>query len=222
MRQHLCFYNILEVIPALKEEIATYGDLVEYGRANSRDIGKACREIIGLSFQLFDWYDRDEMLKENGLSKEFCEADFADRMNLTPVNPGTAIKYDISGVLRPYLNEHGYLSYTYSERIYYQISPIIYLLRSYPNTRQAFMSVWDPNEDIDALEIDRVPCSIGYHFLIRNDKLIMIYIMRSLEISRCLGNDLYTASKMLEYVAEQVGVAPGYIQFNIGSAHIFE
>jgi thymidylate synthase len=219
----LIFNNTVDVIPTLRREIEVYGEYVDNDQVNAVKTTKKCKELLGVSFQIIDWSDRDETLRKNELNKLFCDRDVEDRLSPFPVNPGTAIKFDTAGVLKPYINKDtGRLRYTYSERLWYQIDNIIRLLRDKPGTRQAFMAVWDPKEDVAVLERERVPCSIGYHFLIRGNKLIMLYSMRSLEVDKCLGNDMYTASKMLEYIADQVGVEPGYIQFNVGSLHIFE
>jgi thymidylate synthase len=160
------------------------------------------------------------MIDSLGLSREFVRLDFLDRISPKPVNPGRAIEADEVGVLSKFLHD-GLLDYTYSERLCNQYQFIIDLLIEHPNTRQAYMSVWDKAIDINRLEKMRVPCSLGYHFFIRDNKLVMIYSMRSLEVTKCLGNDIFTASLMLQYIANQVGVDYGYIQFHIGSMHIF-
>lgn len=215
------FTNTKEVIPTLKAEIELNGDVFSVNRINSVDTNKLCKELLGFQFRILDWSDREETLRINGLNKLFLDHDFRDRITYPGVNPGVAVKFDTSGVLKPYLDPEGLLSYTYSERMSYQYGRIITILQDKPYTRQAFISVWDAYDDINKLETERVPCSIGYQFILRDSKLNMIYTMRSLEVSICLGNDMYTASKLLEYIASKVGVDTGFIQFNIGSMHIF-
>jgi len=162
------------------------------------------------------------MMAENGLSVVFAETDLQDRLSAHPVNPGKAVQFDEVGVLKNYLLPDGTLRYTYSERMYYQIDSIVDILKTHPETRQAYLSIWDPISDITALEQERVPCSLGYHFLLRNGKLNMLYLMRSLEVTKCLGNDIYTSTRLLEEIAQGVGVEPGFVQFMVGSMHIFE
>jgi len=215
------FTNTRDIIQTLKEELELNGREVLVSSGNSTGKTKTCLELLGATFTIIDWSDRKEMMQQNGLNPLFAEYDFKDRILYPPVNPGKAIEFDTTGVLKPYLNDKGRLDYTYSERISYQFEPIIRALKEKQTTRQAFMAVWDPNEDVDNIERRRVPCSIGYQFFIRDNQLHMIYLMRSLEVSKCLGNDIYTSSRILEYVADKVGVDNGYLQFFASSLHLF-
>lgn len=222
---YLEFNDTKSVVPTLKSELLLNGSTFGTARRNAVEAKGTCRELIGVSFRIYDWSDRDEMLKLNHLNKVFLDLDVQDRLDMTTVagnNPGKAVAMDTSGVLKPYLNEAGKLRYTYSERMYYQIQPIIDLLKEHPDTRQAYLSIWDPEQEKDVFERDRVPCSLGYHFLVRDGKLVMLYYMRSLEVTTCMGNDIYTASKVLEFFADQIGVEPGYIEFMVSSLHFFE
>jgi thymidylate synthase len=233
----LVFLNSSKVIPELKQEFEFYygpdeekveikegrkGDTVL--RVNSRELEQKVeyQEMIGVAFQIINWEDREYMLKANGLSLEFANQDFLDRIGPEPVNPGKAVELDESGVLKPYLDEEGKFSYTYSERMCYQLPRIIQLLKDYPDTRQAYMAIWQLDRDVDKLESGRVPCSLGYHFFLRDGELSMLYSMRSLEVSTCIGYDIYTSSRLLEYVAEAVGAKVGFLQFWVGSLHRFK
>ena len=181
-----------------------------------------CHEEIGVNFRILNWEDRAEMMEANGLSVAFAEFDVQDRLSPLPVNPGKAIGLDTTGVLRDHLRQDGRLDYTYSERMWYQINIIVDLLKRKPETRQAFISIWDSKEDITNLESKRVPCSIGFHFLLRNGRLNLVYSMRSLEVTKCLGNDIYTSTRLLEEIAARVGVEVGTVTFSVGSLHILE
>lgn len=218
----LHFKNTRETMSHLGPHIRNTAGVIEVSAGNSSGRTRKCHEYLGLMFSIDDWSDRAEMMQENGLSVVFAEADFNDRMGAEPVNPGKAVQFDEIGVLKNWLKPDGTLTYTYSERMYYQLPLIIQLLKEHPSTRQAFMSIWNPTEDSPNFEKDRVPCSIGFHFLIREERLSLIYYMRSLEVTKCLGNDIYTSSRMLETVAQRVGVLPGKLIFSIGSAHVFE
>jgi thymidylate synthase len=224
----LVFTTSRDAVKKLREEVEMIHKLQSEReprathRVNSRELsGVDYKEILGVTFTILDPSDREFMLKENGLSLEFAEKDFEDRVFGPSKNPGEAIKYDTTGVLKPYLEEDGKFSYTYSERMHYQLPKIIALLREYPDTRQAFLSIWDPQIDSSRLEKRRVPCSIGYHFFLRYNELHMLYLMRSLCVNKNLGYDIYTASRLLDYVAKELGVRPRFLQFWAGSLHIF-
>lgn len=219
----LVFTSTCKALSNLKQAVAQAPNshTFEASGGNSTGVKRLCTEAMGLSFCITDWSDRAKMMADNGLSVVFAEADFEDRMSKEPVNPGVAVKFDSVGVLKNYLQSDGKLAYTYSERMYYQIDKIVTLLRDHPETRQAFLSIWDPEIDSDNFETTRVPCSIGFHFLLREGKLNLVYYMRSLEVTQCVGNDIYTSSRMIEAVAEELGVKPGTLTFCVGSAHFF-
>lgn len=220
--QKLQFNNTRDVIPTLRSELLSKGFCFRASKGNSTGRRAICRELIGVNFEILSWQDRAEMMQENGLSTTFAEFDVLDRLCPTPVNPGKAVQVDTVGVLKDHLNPDGKLDYTYSERMWYQIPKITRVLIEEPVTRQAFISVWDPRVDINNLEVARVPCSIGFHFLRRNGKLNLVYLMRSLEVTKCLGNDIYTSSRLLEVIAERIAAETGTITFSVGSLHLFE
>ena len=219
----LTFASSCQALSNLKQAVAQAPNSHTFEASGGNSTGKrrVCTEALGLSFCITDWSDRAKMMADNGLSVVFAEADFEDRMSKTPVNPGQAVKFDSVGVLKNYLQPDGKLAYTYSERMCDQLAPVVKLLREHPDTRQAFLSIWDPDKDMPNFETSRVPCSIGFHFLIRDGKLNLVYYMRSLEVTQCVGNDIYTSSRMIEAIAEELGVGIGILTFCVGSAHFF-
>lgn len=212
------------MLDSLAEGIKVNGRVVNSTRVNSKEDSRVCKELIGASFYLGEWADLKEAMIARGFSPEFAEADFQDRFY--SINPGTAIDLDPTGVLKNHLNDEGRLAYTYGERLFYQWSHLIEYLKKEPYGRQGLMTVWDPYLDIFQLDNKRVPCSIGYQFFIRDfggkKKLQMIYYIRSCDILGCFPNDIYTASRTIEYIAEAVGAEPSLIVFMVGSLHYFE
>jgi thymidylate synthase-like protein len=75
------------------------------------------------------------------------------------------------------------------------------LIRS-PNTRQAFLPVWFP-EDTGANQNQRVPCTIGYHFMIRDGKLTTRYYIRSCDAYRHLSNDVWLAAMLGAWIVQR-------------------
>jgi hypothetical protein len=73
-------------------------------------------------------------------------------------------------------------------------------------TRQAFLPVWFP-EDTGSEENVRVPCTIGYHFIVRPsgvdgapDRLHIVYFMRSCDYVRYLRDDIYMAGRLGQWM----------------------
>lgn len=133
--------------------------------------------------------------------------------------------------------------YTYSERImkpvYFngtvmpKIRAIIQLLKSDQDTRKAVLNIYGTdnyNEDEDSDHYDgsrRIPCSMYYDFLIRQngkgEKVLHIcYHQRSSDFVTHFGNDVYLAWRLMEYVAKEVGVKPGYLYHTIDSLHSYK
>lgn len=83
------------------------------------------------------------------------------------------------------------------------LKDVVDLLKREPLTRQAFLPVWFP-EDTGATAGQRVPCTLGYHFIIRENKLHMVYYLRSCEIYRHFKNDVYMAMRLGQWVRNQV------------------
>lgn len=112
------------------------------------------------------------------------------------------------------------------------LSDLVQLLADHPTTRQAFIPIWWPIDGKMA-EKERVPCTIGYHFLLRDGMLHCHYFMRSCDAMRHLPDDLYMAARLTQWMCEQLndywrannhfaGLQPGRLVMQITSLHIFE
>lgn len=115
---------------------------------------------------------------------------------------------------------------------------LIELLLERPNTRQAFLPIWFP-EDLMASRLnERVPCTLGYHFTLRKNKLTCRYFMRSCDFFRYFRDDVYMAARLTQYIAETLAteqvanagseqavdspIRPGNLVMHISNLHIFE
>lgn len=94
---------------------------------------------------------------------------------------------------------------------YGDLRDVVRLLALDHTTRQAYLPVWFP-EDTGATDSNdhpiRVPCSLGYHFMIRNGHLSCRYYIRSMDAYRHMTNDIYMASRLMQWVAENVNAYP--------------
>ena len=86
---------------------------------------------------------------------------------------------------------------------YGDLADVVAQLQREPLTRQAFLPIFHP-EDTGATAGQRVPCTLGYHFIIRENKLHMVYYLRSCEIYRHFKNDIYMAMRLAQWVRNQV------------------
>lgn len=161
--------------------------------------------VNNLSLEILAHDDRDKVIKDDKTFK-FLMDEFQERLSVTPINPGVAWKQEKdrwSQYLKYDKDEKviGF-SYSYSERMYNQLQVIKELFKNKPDTRQAYLSIWDSNKDVPMLEKDRVPCTIGYHFKKVDNEFRMLTIMRSWEMDYCVPNDIWLSSKLAEHVFE--------------------
>lgn len=99
---------------------------------------------------------------------------------------------------------------------YGDLNDVVDLLVRSPLTRQAFLPVWFP-EDTGATEGQRVPCTLGYHFMQRGGRLSCRYYIRSCDAYRHLSNDVWLAAMLTDWVAEKVNErSSGILHFRNG------
>jgi hypothetical protein len=114
---------------------------------------------------------------------------------------------------------------------YGDLSDVVDLLVRSPLTRQAYLPVWFP-EDTGAHHGQRVPCTLGYHFMQRGGRLTCRYYIRSCDVYRHLSNDVYLAGMLTKWICDQVSKAttyteapihfrPGGLVMHISSLHAF-
>lgn len=163
-----------------------------------------------------------------GVIQPWADAEFEERVwdpfkNGDFINPGKAweLRKDI---WTEYMHD-GKMAYTYNERIWQndQLTKIIERLKEDHDSRQLWLSIWNPNTDTDKLGgISRVPCSLGYNFQFRDGKLNMHYVMRSCDFNTHFINDVYLAIKLLEYVANEVEMEVGSFTHTMFSLHVYK
>ena len=153
-------------------------------------------------------------------SQPWADAEFEERIYPKKINPGRAWEHR-KEVWAEFLHD-GRFAYTYNGRMYFQLRTIIHELRQHPNSRQLYLSIWDPSIDPKQLGgQSRVPCSLGYLIQQREGKINLTYTMRSCDFHTHLQNDLYLATRLMEYIADAVEVQPGNLTHFIGSLHVY-
>jgi thymidylate synthase len=67
--------------------------------------------------------------------------------------------------------------------------------------------MWNPDKDMVPSKLgggNRIPCTLNWQFMIRNDRLHCVYHMRSSNFFEHLPIDLICAAGMMKYVVEQL------------------
>lgn len=209
------------------------------------------RELLNCSFQMKIPRTREALVAEVQPSLPWAEAHFAERVSGIPHNPPP------SHTLWPYGQKsnaehltHGKFSHTYPERMWPKdalrathgdaigirfragdLQDLVRLLIDHPNTRQAYLPIWFPEDLTAANRGERVPCTLGYHFLAREGRLNLTYFIRSCDLVRFFRDDVYMACRLAQWVVGKIhdhhkpidpGLKPGNLTMHIVSLHCFE
>lgn len=110
---------------------------------------------------------------------------------------------------------------------YGDLNDVIKLMVDDPYTRQAYLPVWFPEDTGGGSK--RTPCTIGYHFLMRDGKLDVTYHIRSCDFYKHFRNDVYFTVRLLLWVLQRARsidpawreVTVGQFVMQIGSLHVF-
>lgn len=183
-----------------------------------------------------------------GADTKWAEEHFQERISGNPTNPGESYKRWPYNTFKPendpYTDGEKF-SHTYQERFWpkmanvedkgyyalegirYQVgdlNDVIKQLKENPLTRQAYLPIFFP-EDTGAVHKQRVPCTLGYYFWIKDGRLWCNYIIRSCDILRHFRNDIYLAARLMQYVGNQVmgkSYRLGKLEFICFNLHVFE
>lgn len=117
---------------------------------------------------------------------------------------------------------------------YGDLDDVVTLLARDPLTRQAFLPIWFP-EDTGGGN-GRAPCTLGYHFIMRDGKLDITYYIRSCDYVRHFRDDIYLTTRLLLWMLDKLraddatrppeyrkwaNVVPGTFVMHITSLHLF-
>ena len=228
------YINAEEMIEETKRDLAEMGIVVRPATMQDKYVkgnpDYETRELQNYSYCLLDAKSQEIP----GVSQPWADAEFKERVTdpwvRCPdgkgypefINPGKAWELR-KEVWTEYLHE-GKMAYTYNELIWNndQVTKIINRLKEDPDSRQLWISLWNPDKNPDFLGgVSRVPCSLGYGLQVRDCKLNLHYVMRSCDFATHFRNDVYLAIKFLEWVAEKTGYPVGSFTHTIFSLHVY-
>lgn len=185
-----------------------------------------------------------DLMEHTAADEEWVNMHFAERVSGIPSNPGSSFR------IWPYANfknkgdafkntEDEKFSHTYMERFwpkhandkfqsgirfnYGDLHDVITQLNDNPLSRQAYLPIFFP-EDTGATEGQRVPCTLGYHFFIWDNRLHINYYIRSCDIYRHFRNDMYFTAMLAHWVLlklEVPGLKMGTMNIMIANLHVF-
>ena len=101
----------------------------------------------------------------------------------------------------------------------HQLDKVIQMLKVYPDTRQAVLSIYDGKE-ISTYRND-TPCTYAVQFTILNDKLEMSVLMRSNDLWFGFCNDQYCFASLQELVADRLSIEVGSYYHFAHNLHLY-
>ncbi|MEI2387367.1 thymidylate synthase [Breoghania sp. JC706] len=90
-----------------------------------------------------------------------------------------------------------------------------------PDSKRAFLQIFDANEDLYRRNID-VSCTLGLQLLLRDGALHMVAFMRANDAYIGFLSDVFSFTLIQEYIARRLGVCVGRYYHHVGSIHIYE
>lgn len=191
---------------------------------------------------------RDLAHQMTGANLPWAEDHFRERMSGHPLNPPPSEAYwpFAQAGNEAHKKDGGFFSHTYPERFwpkfadgqgreggynhgikfeYGDFNDLIEVLRKNPKSRQAYLPIWFPEDLVAAREGKRVPCTLGYHFLLGPFGMDIVYHIRSCDFLRHFPDDVYMAMRLLQVVLKMLGdqeIRPNQLIMNIGSLHVFK
>lgn len=179
---------------------------------------QTCRACRGVASAICPGCDGKGLEQEYGFSHTYMERMWPKKANL---DEHTARS------MGPYGARVG-IRYKFGDAM-----DVVRHLAKHPLSRQAYLPIWFP-EDTGKSDV-RVPCTLGYHFIMRAGYLHCTYYIRSCDAYRHLRDDIYLTVRLQLWMLDQLrhstfdgdhgekwlDVKPGLFTMHIVSLHVF-
>lgn len=222
------------MINEVTRDLFSRGQEVFDKTVQSVEVGEEYRqkELLGYSFMVTNPKDVEEMLRwanknfqKRHLNSEHGQEWFQNMISGKGLNPNSAEKYMIEYWNKFGKEKDGRFSYTYSERMVY-LPQVIEALRNNLYRRGAVITIYNTVQDITNMGKRRVPCSMYYQFLVRDNllkgpQLNLIYTSRSCDFTNFFPLDIYRSVRLLEHVTKELKIQRGPLIVFIGSLHAY-
>jgi len=252
------FQKPSEAIAWTKQSMLDQGYVVKTEKWQGIDAPDSMWEKFNHSFCFMTPHTIDELVKEIKPNIPWADDHFEERVSGIPLNPPPSNEWwPFNQKSNEQFKKDTIFSHTYPERIwpklagdkfekslrsneiepahtgirfdYGDFQDVVNLLRKEPYTRQAYLPMWFP-EDTGSVHGERVPCSLGWHFIRRGEYLHINYYIRSCDFIRHFRDDIYLACRKLHWALDQLrnldpenwnSVTPGWFTMHITSLHCF-
>lgn len=242
------------LLVTLQRALLSRGTIVDVGEWQGIKGGPTARtlELQNISFRCSIPATVAELVEQVRPNLPWAEDHFGERIGGEPLNPPPSSAYwpFTQRGHSEHVDEDGKFSHTYPERFWPRyvnvnkpddegggvswglryrlgdLDDVVKQLEQSLYTRQAFIPIWFP-EDTGATSGQRVPCTIGYHMLVRNNAMQCTYYIRSCDLLRHFVDDVYMAMRLTQWLCTRLqrispGLQPRQLIMHVASLHVFE
>lgn len=236
------FNNLIEAHSEIQRDLYEVGVWIKGSTVQDKDVeGDESYDFMELSPYLWCFTEPSStqqitnLIQHLELHQEWIIQELGERMislHTIPasegeLNPGNAwrLRNEVWG---EFIEKDGLFqgrfSYTYAQRFAHcrQLQRIKRELKVRPNTRQAVLGMHTYMLDSRNMGgLHRVPCSMFYHFMIRDEKLNLHYAMRSCDFHVHFPYDVVLAIMMQRQMASEIEREVGTFTHFVTSLHGF-
>ena len=216
-----------------REDLYNYGQIVKTDNWQGDAAPFDFLEVLNMNIEMPMCKDIEELTKQTQPSLPWADDHFKERVGGLPLNPPPSHK-DWLKDTEDYLEGEKF-SHSYPERMWSKglhkgirfeigdLSDAVELLKRDLYTRQCYIPMFFPEDLSAAKDNHRIPCTLGWHLIVRDNKMHCHYPMRSCDAIRHFHNDLYFANRLVMWMIEKVdpSLEPGAIMFSSTSFHCF-
>lgn len=243
-------------IKRAKNTLAAYGVVRESKKWQGIEKGFSMYEINNFTLEALIPSNINVLQFQCQPNLPWADDHFAERVGGKPLNPGNEYKNwpfyprGNDSQIRNEVFTHSYMerfwpkhanrdredggAWNFGIRYHYgDLEDVIDLLQREPDTRQAYLPIWFP-EDTGVNHGGRVPCTLGYLFNMRDGQLHITYYIRSCDFIRHFQDDIYMACKLVYWILYKLqfntkaindnswnNITPGTITMHIANLHVF-
>lgn len=179
--------------------------------------GQDTREILGFTLRVEDPTNNVLTGVRKGYSRGIAAAEAAQLVGGVS-DPSLMVR--VSKNFARFLDS-GSFHGAYGPRIKTQLPEVVRRLDEDSSTRQAIVQIWRPQDDLWGVTSD-LPCTLGFQFFIRDNKLVMVGRMRSNDVMWGIPYDIFQFTQLQLTVANALNIGVGEYVHQVGSMHIYE
>jgi len=205
----------------IKDGINGYVDLVQHVLKHGKEVaprGQKTREIEDAIIRIDDVYNTLPVGVLRGTVPGIGAVEACQLLSGTSF-PDLVLA--IGPQFANYTESNGTFHGAYGPRTNGQYEVIIERLQQDPDSRQAVVTIWNPQYDLMSEKRD-YPCTILHQFRIRDNKLNMSVYMRSNDVWLGAAYDFFQFTRVQIAMASVLGIEPGKYAHHVGSLHIYE